>query len=121
MIVGSSTRLATRMGYNRDPRHLTNISLFEGEIRRRIFFVVESLDPLLSLQIGMPAVIHEEECDTEPPSNLFDTDFNEDSEALPSSRLPTDPTPMLYWCYEGRIGKHSDGLASMHYQSKPPV
>jgi hypothetical protein len=43
--------------------------------------------------------------DIDPSSNLFDTDFDEDSEDLPSSRPPTDPTPMLYYCYKGRIAK----------------
>src|SRR5450432_368393 len=72
MIMGISARLALRMGYHRDPRHLTNISPFEGEMRRRTFAIVEAFDSLISFQAGLPAIIHEEECDTEPPSNLFD-------------------------------------------------
>lgn len=96
MIMGVCTRLAVKMGYHRDPCHLRNISPFEGEMRRRCFFVVEALDLLLSFQAGLPPIIHEEDCDAGPPANLFDTDFDEDCTSLPPSRPTTDPTPMLY-------------------------
>jgi hypothetical protein len=96
MIMGVAARLAMKMGYHRDPRHLKNISPFEGEMRRRVFFAVEGLDLVLSFQAGLPATIHEEDCDTVPPRNLLDTDFDEDFKALPESRQPIDPTPMLY-------------------------
>ena len=105
IIVGVSARLAMKMGYHRDPRHLINISPFEGEMRRRTFCILEAFDLLLSFQAGLPALIQEDECDTEPPSNLFDTDFDEDCKALPPSRPPTDSTPMLYFRYKSKLAK----------------
>jgi hypothetical protein len=93
------------MGYHQDPRHLAHFSPFEAEMRRRTFFTVEALDFLISFQAGLPAVIPEEVCDTEHPSNLFDTDFDEDCETLPPSRPPTDPTPMLYYCYKSQLAR----------------
>ncbi len=105
MTIGVSTRLAMKMGYHRDPRHLTKISPFEGEMRRRTFFILEAFDLLLSFQAGLPAMIHEEECDTDPPGNLFDTDFDEDCKAIPPSRPPTDSTPMLYYRYKSRLAR----------------
>ena len=77
MILGISARLAMKMGYHRDPSHFANISPFEGEMRRRTFWMIKNLDTLLSFQIGLPAIVHDEECDTAPPSNLFDSDFDE--------------------------------------------
>jgi hypothetical protein len=105
MIMEISARLAMRMGYHRDSRHLPNISPFEGEMRRRTFFIMGTFELLLSFQAGLPAIIHEEEYDTEPPSNLFDTDFDEDCKSLPPSRPPTDPTPTLYYCCKIRLAK----------------
>ena len=105
MTIGVSTRLAMKMGYHRDPRHLPKISPFEGEMRRRTFFILEAFDLLLSFQAGLPAMIHEEECDTDPPGNLFDTDFDEDCKAIPPSRPPTDSTPMLYYRYKSRLAR----------------
>jgi hypothetical protein len=79
------------------------MSPFEGEMRRRAFSTVQTFELLLSFQAGLPAIIHEDVCDTEPPSNLYDLDFDEHSSSLPPSRPLTDPTPMLYYCYKGRV------------------
>jgi Fungal specific transcription factor domain len=98
MIIGVATRLAVKMGYHRDPCHLKDISPFESEMRRRIFYVVEGLDVLLSFQAGLPPILYDQNADTGPPTNLLDTDFDEDCQALPPPRPPTDPTPMLYCC-----------------------
>ena len=105
MIMGICTRLAMKMGYHRDPRHFANISVFEGEMRRRTFYIIEVFDLLLSFQTGVPAIIHEEECDTEPPRNLLDEDFDEDCNVLPPSRPLTDSTPMVYFYYKSRYVK----------------
>ena len=105
IIIGVSTRLAMKMGYHRDPSNLASISPFEGEMRRRTFFILEAFDLLLSFQAGLPALIHEEECDTEPPANLFDTDFDENCKTLPSSRPQTDWTPILYYRYKSRLAR----------------
>ncbi|TVY84761.1 Fusarisetin A cluster transcription factor fsa6 [Lachnellula suecica] len=103
LMMSVCARLSIQMGYHQDPRHLARCSPFEAEMRRRTFFTVEALDFLVSFQAGLPTSIPEEICDTEHPSNLFDTDFDEDCEKLPPSRPPTDPTPMLYYCYKSRL------------------
>lgn len=99
--MGLATRLAMKMGYHRDPSCLANITPFEGEIRRRCFLLLNTFDILLSIQHGLPAIIQEEECDTQPPRNLLDEDLDEDCDKLPPSRPSTTPTPMLYFCYKG--------------------
>lgn len=105
MIVGISARLAMRMGYHRDPRHLSGISPFEGEMRRRTFYMIEMFEIVLSFQAGLPAILHEEECDVDPPGNLADTDFDEDCKVMPASRPLTDITLMSYWICKGRQTK----------------
>ena len=123
LLIGIAARLALRMGYHRDPRHLNTISPFEGEMRRRTFFVVQTFELLLSFQAGLPAVVQQEECDTEIPSNLYDEDFGEDCRTLPPSRPPTDPTPMLYYCHKfrtarlfGRVARHALSLRARSYE-----
>ncbi|OAP55387.1 hypothetical protein AYL99_10360 [Fonsecaea erecta] len=105
LLMGVAARLALRMGYHRDPRHLAHISPFEGEMRRRAFSAAHTFELLLSFQAGLPAIIHEEDCDTDPPRNLYDEDFDESSTVIPPSRPLTDPTPMLYYCYKGRLAQ----------------
>jgi Fungal specific transcription factor domain len=50
VIMGISARLAMRMRYHRDPRHFGSPSPFEGEMRRRTFFIVQTFELLLSFQ-----------------------------------------------------------------------
>jgi hypothetical protein len=103
ILMAVTARLAMRMGYHRDSRHLKHISPFEGEMRRRTFHIIQAFDLLLSFQAGLPATIHEEECDTEPPANLFDEDFDEQCTILPPSRPAIDQTPMLYYRSKGCV------------------
>ncbi|EPE26995.1 Zn2/Cys6 DNA-binding protein [Glarea lozoyensis ATCC 20868] len=105
VLMGITARLTLRMGYHRDPKALPNISPFEGEMRRRVFSHVVVIDLLLSFQAGLPPVIQEDECDTMDPSNLLDTDFDEDCKVLPPSRPPSDPTTMLYYCEKSRMAR----------------
>jgi hypothetical protein len=100
---GLLTRMAQRLGYHRDPKYLTNITPFQGEIRRRLWFCIEVFDVLFSFQLGMPTVIRDDECDTESPANLYDTDFDENTLVLPQPRPLTDPTSTLYLCYKSRL------------------
>ncbi|KAK5063057.1 hypothetical protein LTR84_005133 [Exophiala bonariae] len=103
LVIGVAARMAVRMGYHRDPKHLPHISPFEGEMRRRTFSILMAFDLLLSFQAGLPATIHEDSCDTDLPGNLFDEDFDEDATVVPPSRPYTVPTPMIYHCFKGRL------------------
>ncbi|KAK9235108.1 fungal-specific transcription factor domain-containing protein [Lipomyces kononenkoae] len=95
-LMGTIIRLAMRMGYHRDPKYRSDISPFDGEMRRRLWHAVVQLDVLLSFQMGMPSMIPSESCDTEPPGNLNDADISPNMEFLPASRPLTDSTPVLY-------------------------
>ncbi|KAI1810863.1 hypothetical protein GGS20DRAFT_150044 [Poronia punctata] len=100
---GLTARLAQRMGYHRDPRYLSNVTPFQGEIRRRAWFFIEVFDVLFSFQQGVPPIIRDDECDTESPANLYDTDFDEDMMALPPGRPNTEPTSTLYLCFKSKL------------------
>ncbi|KAL1881444.1 hypothetical protein VTK73DRAFT_3962 [Phialemonium thermophilum] len=110
-LFGVAVRIGQRMGYHRDPAKLylgagvsqPRISAFEAEMRRRTWFIVESFDLLFSLRLGMPTIIHEEETDVGPPTNLADEDFDEDSPCLPPPRLPTELTAALYASVKSRL------------------
>ncbi|KIW22385.1 uncharacterized protein PV07_12275 [Cladophialophora immunda] len=121
LLMGVAARLALRMGYHRDPSHLAHISPFEGEMRRRVFSTVQTFELLLSFQAGLPAIIHEEGCDTAPPGNLFDEDFDEFSTAIPPSRPLTDPTPMLYYCYKGHLAQTFRKVARQALSPRVPA
>ncbi|KKP02836.1 hypothetical protein THAR02_05066 [Trichoderma harzianum] len=96
ILAGIATRLAMRMGFHRDPSHYSQLSVFQGEMRRRCWASILQMDALFSCQLGLPAMIQESQYDTKLPSNLLDEDFGPDSVKLPKSRPETDLTPVLY-------------------------
>ncbi|KAI1439184.1 hypothetical protein GGR50DRAFT_5847 [Xylaria sp. CBS 124048] len=100
---GLAARLAQRMGYNRDPTYLSNVTPFEGEIRRRVWLYIELSDVMFSFQQGVPPIIRDDECDTQSPSNLHDSDFDESVMVLPPSRPHSDVTPTLYLSFKSEL------------------
>lgn len=120
-ILGLATRLSMKMGYHRDPKYLLNVSAFDGEIRRRVWFVIEIFDLLLSFQAGLPSMVHEEECDTESPTHLIDEDFDENCPRLPPPRSTTDPTWMLYYSFKSRMVRYfRRAVRHVHSLKAPP-
>ncbi|CAD6452487.1 dd999adc-0f6c-41d6-93ff-29144b86f953 [Sclerotinia trifoliorum] len=96
VIIGMITRLSMRMGYHRDPSNFAGISVFHGEMRRRIWGLVRAMDTMFSFQLALPSMIRDSDCDTKPPSNIFEDEFGPDSKTLPPARPKTEPTPISY-------------------------
>ncbi|KAI2624933.1 fungal-specific transcription factor domain-containing protein [Hypoxylon sp. NC1633] len=113
-------RLAQRMGYHRDPKYLSNITPFEGELRRRAFFFIEVFDVIFSFQLGMPPIIRDDECDTESPSNLFDSDFDENVMVLPPPRPSTEPTSTLYLSFKSKLCRKLRRVIRFALSIQPP-
>lgn len=100
LILSMVIRLATSIGYHRDPQHLP-LSAFEKEMRRRTWSLCIQLDLLISFQLGLPSNIQFPTWDTQPPRNLRDSDFDEDTNELPPARPDSEPTDILFY-----IAKH---------------
>ncbi|KAA8647986.1 fungal specific transcription factor domain-containing protein [Aspergillus tanneri] len=78
--------IAIRMGYHRDPLHFKSLSPYQGEMRRRMWAMICSLDIGFSTQMGLPSSIKHSLSDTKPPRNLQDRDFDAGSTDLPPAR-----------------------------------
>ncbi|KAL8328633.1 hypothetical protein RB597_004412 [Gaeumannomyces tritici] len=104
MISALTTRVAFRMGYHRDAKWFPSITPFQAEMRRRTWALIRMCDIMFSLQVSLPAMIHDEDCDTQLPSNIFDEEFGPDTKVLPPSRPRTEPTPMAYMIAKVRLG-----------------
>ena len=102
LILSLTIRLATRMGYHRDP-DMFRLSAFEKEMRRRTWSVCMQLDLLISFQLGLPSNIQFPTWDTRPPSNLQDFDFDEDSKELPLARPDSESTDVLFYIAKHRL------------------
>jgi len=103
VLVGMITRLAMRMGYHRDSKLFPNISVFQGEMRRRIWTFIRQADLLFSFQVGLPSMIRSGDSDTDIPRNIFDDDFDEDCTKLPPERPIHEPTPISYMIAKARL------------------
>lgn len=66
-------RLAQRMGYHRDARHFPHISVFEGEMRRRMWTLITDMDTLASSRVGLPRLLREFQSDTALPQSYHPT------------------------------------------------
>ncbi|GFF22425.1 uncharacterized transcriptional regulatory protein C1F7.11c [Aspergillus udagawae] len=117
--LGLTIRLAMRMGYHRDPRNFPKMSAFEGEMRRRLWTVVSQLDTLISFQVGLPRTIQAWQHDVEPPRNLFDGDYDENTKELPPSRPETELTPLCYIRAKGIIMSVFGRISDLAYSREP--
>jgi len=102
---GTLARLAMSAGLHRNGhivnlRHATpsskKVSVFDQEMRRRIWATVSELELQAALERGMPAMMQGLDSDCGPPSNLEDEDFDHSVEQLPNTKPPSHFTGSSY-------------------------
>ncbi|KAK2741902.1 hypothetical protein FQN57_005461 [Myotisia sp. PD_48] len=103
ILVGMIVRLGMRMGYHRDSKMFSNISVFQGEMRRRVWTWARQADLLFSFQTGLPSMVRTGDTDTDLPRSLYDEDFDEDCKELPPERPFDEPTPVTYIIATARL------------------
>ncbi|KIW14545.1 hypothetical protein PV08_07329 [Exophiala spinifera] len=97
-------RQAYRAGYHRDSSHFaSSFSVFDGEMRRRVWAMLRQFDLMLSFQLGLPNQIPPGSWDTQDPRNLLDADFNVSTTELPPSRPENEATQILYFIVKSRL------------------
>ncbi|KAI0198797.1 fungal-specific transcription factor domain-containing protein [Astrocystis sublimbata] len=80
--MGTLLRTALQLGFHRDPKHFPRMSVFEAEMRRRLWATILELNTQASLDSGTPPGISYDDFDTSPPANLNDEDIGADSTSL---------------------------------------
>ncbi|KAG9230545.1 hypothetical protein BJ875DRAFT_152352 [Amylocarpus encephaloides] len=113
ILYGMIARVALQMGYHRDPSQYPNIPLLQGELRRRVWFLVMRLDAALSFQVGLPSMVRVETHDTAPPRNLFDWELTDNMTELPPSKPKSDITPISYLLAKDNIMKTLGGIVDL--------
>ncbi|CAG7558802.1 unnamed protein product [Fusarium equiseti] len=111
------THIATVSGYHRESSVL-NLSPFEAEMRRRAWSTFMQLDLLVSFHLGIPSKIRLAVSDTRAPSNLLDSDFDEQSARLPSSRPGAELTGVSFCILKHRFMTIFDNILQ-HALEKP--
>ena len=96
---GNLLRLAMGAGLHREPDPTAGkITIFEQEMRRRLWATILELELLTAIDKGMPPAINPNDWDSRPPSNIHDEEFEEASSVLPDSRPYNDFTRTSYLC-----------------------
>ncbi|KAJ5775470.1 uncharacterized protein N7511_000481 [Penicillium nucicola] len=85
-------RLAIMMGYHHDAQSYSHITVFDAEMRRRVWLFLQSTDSIVSWQTGLPRVLFSKLGDTCFPRNLLDEDFGPNTAELPHPRPEIDLT-----------------------------
>ncbi|GAW20568.1 hypothetical protein ANO14919_100760 [Xylariales sp. No.14919] len=75
--IGTLLRSAVQMGLHRDPKHFPQMSVFQAEMRKRLWATILELNAQASLDSGMPPGISYDDFDTGPPANINDEDIDE--------------------------------------------
>ena len=102
---GLAVGIAFRLGLHRDADQYPQLTVFDGEMRRRAWALLFQIDLLYSCQVGLPKFIRSSECDTRLPSNILDEDIDESTVCLPPPRPDTDQTPATYARAKGRLSR----------------
>lgn len=96
MVFGLIVRASLRLGLHRDASHYPNISVFRGEMQRRVWAAILHMDLQTSLQVGLPRMLKEGMYDTKKPGNYLDEDFDEHTTVLPVERAEVESTTIGY-------------------------
>jgi hypothetical protein len=97
----------------RDPSQYPNISLLQGELRRRIWLCIIRLDAIFSFQMGLPSMVRAETHDIQEPRNIYDWELYEDMTELPPSRPRTEITPVSYLLAKDILLKAIGGIVDL--------
>jgi hypothetical protein len=103
--IGSlAIRIAQRLGLHRDGSHYPNLSIFQQEIRRRLWWHTVSADSRFFQDLSFDPRIYDMMADTRLPLNLNDSDLSKDMKTLPASRIGcTDMTFNLIMFQNGML------------------
>ncbi|KAI9746139.1 MAG: hypothetical protein M1818_000820 [Claussenomyces sp. TS43310] len=78
----SLVRRAMSMGLHQEPSQFQGLTVFQCEMRRRLWMTIVELDLQISIFSGFPAVVRNGNYNTQIPSNMNDSELLEDMEAL---------------------------------------
>ncbi|KAJ5469678.1 hypothetical protein N7539_009296 [Penicillium diatomitis] len=95
-------RQAMLSGYHRDPDQYAQISVFNKEMRRRIWMTIVELDLQVAIDRGMPPAVQPLDYDTLPPLNIDDDEIHQSSSVAPADRPLSDITDSSFQTALGR-------------------
>ena len=119
---GYVLRRAMEAGFHREPSLLSHkISVFDQEMRRRLWATISEFELQESIDRGMAPGIREGDWDTRAPANINDKDFDENSTSLPPSKPIANFTNTSFICFSAGTLRTRLELVSMLNRLGAPV
>ncbi|KAE9972737.1 hypothetical protein EG328_004829 [Venturia inaequalis] len=94
-VSGSLVRSAMLMGLHLPPHAFSEISVFQAEMRKRLWMTIVEMDLQASMAAGMQSIIPDLDFTHHIPQNLNDSDFDEMSTELPPAKPLHENTSSL--------------------------
>lgn len=125
LILNATIQVAKRAGYHRDPCHY-DLSIFESELRRRVWSYLAQLDVIFSSYLGLPRNINPSaRIDVRLPAAVEESDLHPTMASLPPSDLRGRVCPMAFLNHRaklaGLLGDITDYTASHDPPGKDAV
>lgn len=92
LATGTLVKQAMMAGYHRDPGPFSRISVFNKEMRRRIWYTIVELDLQVAFDRGMPPSVQSFDFDATPALNIHDDELDETTTEMPESRPLSEVT-----------------------------
>ncbi|OAA75923.1 Fungal specific transcription factor [Akanthomyces lecanii RCEF 1005] len=86
MMAGIAIRMAQAIGLHRDGSHFPNLTPYEIEMRRRVWWALIMIDARASGDQGTDLTILQDGFDTQLPLNINDNDISVDTKVMPEER-----------------------------------
>lgn len=102
LATGILVKQAMLAGYHRDPSRYTRISVFNKQMRRRIWATIVELDLQVATDRGMPPTVQSSDYDTLPALNINDEEIHEASTETPEERPLGEITGSSFQTVMGR-------------------
>lgn len=98
-VAGHLLKLAMSTGLHREPSYLNKrMSVFDQEMRRRLWFTIVELEVQASMDRGMCASISPLDWDCLAPSNIHDEELDYNTTTMPAPRPITEYTRTSFLC-----------------------
>ncbi|KAI8954144.1 fungal-specific transcription factor domain-containing protein [Xylaria longipes] len=118
LILSFAIRIAMRPGYHRDPSHFHEISIFDGEMRRRTWSYLVQLDLIFASYLGLPPHIRSHQNDTRLPADIPDEDLYPEMTDLLPPRPSNESSTIGFLNYRAQIAAILTKSRNMRNHSK---
>ncbi|KAK7967444.1 uncharacterized protein PG986_001721 [Apiospora aurea] len=121
LLCATLIRLMLKMGLHRDPSKVPNLSVYDGEMRRRWWHLTIQIDLLVGFHLGLPCMIHGIESDTALPPQPPRRRLRSEEHHLATRETRFGLHPLTYPISKARISRVFGLVAKQAHALEAPT